>query len=69
MEYIEGQELKDVIANTGVVRAKHSQQPSFSEQGDVARNASPQRPQEARLPINQIINIAVQIAEGLASRA
>jgi serine/threonine protein kinase len=58
MEYIEGQELKDVIANAGVVRAKHSQQPISSEQDDVARNASP-------LPVDQIINIAVQIAEGL----
>jgi serine/threonine-protein kinase len=51
MEYIEGRELKDV-------RAKHSQQPISSEQDDVARNASP-------LPVDQIINIAVQIAEGL----
>jgi TolB-like protein/Flp pilus assembly protein TadD len=57
--------VKDVIANAGVVRAKHSQQRIFLEQKDDARNASPQRPQEARLPINQIINIAVQIAEGL----
>jgi serine/threonine protein kinase/Flp pilus assembly protein TadD len=48
-----------------VVRAKHSQQRISSEQKDDARNASPQRPQEARLPINQIINIAAQIAEGL----
>jgi serine/threonine protein kinase/Tfp pilus assembly protein PilF len=46
-----------------VVRAKHSQQRISSEQKDDARNASPQRPQEARLPINQII--AAQIAEGL----
>jgi serine/threonine protein kinase len=65
MEYIEGLELRDVIANAGVVRAKHSQQRISSEQKDDARNASPQRPQEARLSINEIINIAAQIAEGL----
>jgi serine/threonine protein kinase len=58
MEYIEGRELRDVITNAGVVGEKHTQQLISSEQDDVTRNVSP-------LPVDQIINIAVQIAAGL----
>jgi len=57
MEYIEGQELRAIVG------AKHSGQAFASKQDDVARNASPLR--DTPLPVDQIINIATQIAEGL----
>lgn len=56
MEYIEGRELGNIVG------AKHSVQPLSSEQNDVAGNASPQ---PDHIPIDQIIPIAIQIAEGL----
>ncbi len=61
MEYIDGRELKDVIADVG---AKHSQRGVSSETDDGPRNASPQHFAQY-MPTEQIIDIATQIAEGL----
>lgn len=59
MEFVDGRELRDVIANVG---AKHSRQLISSKRGNVARNASPLH---RHLSIPQIINLATQIGEGL----
>ena len=67
MEYIDGRELKDLIAGnpgmdveSGNVGAKHSWQPSESKSTDPARNASP-----LPLPLDDAINYSAQIASGL----
>ena len=58
MEYIDGQELKDLIA--GNVGAKHSWQESDTKPANRARNASP-----LPLPLDDVINYTTQIASGL----
>ncbi len=55
-----GTEHDDVAGNVTVVGAKHSGQAIPSKQNDIVGNASP-----LQLPVDQIIPIAAQIAEGL----
>ena len=59
MEYVDGKELKEVIENVG---AKHSLQTSVLNQDELARNASPL---QHNLSIEDVIDIAIQIANGL----